>query len=355
MKSKVTAIANSLAAIIIIVIIIVAGVGIYYSSTLSSGKTTTVVSSATTTPTALIPISIALATPAQFSQLDIFIAQQEGFFAQNGLKVTLDEVQGAPPMFAALTSGSTQFAAFGWTDVVNLYLHGEPVQSVFDFNYAPGFILEGNPGSPYTSIASLQGQNVGVAAPDLTQFLMMAIFNDSGYNPNTFAHFVYVGIGGSAYAAVKAGTVVAALQSTPFAIEQLEDGNASQVFNMASYPVADFAAPLLDGLSGYMAANPGIVHAMVKSLLEAAQYVHSNEAGTLALCSKIYQGVPAAALQTMYTNNVPMMPANGTAPLTAFKAAWALDLEGNVVNSTTSFTKLYQATVNDTYITQALG
>lgn len=353
MTSKVRAMANTTAAVIIIIIIILAGVGVYFSFALSTGKTTTIISPST--PSSLTPISIALAAPPQFVQLPVYVAIDQGFFAKNGLNVTLDGVQGAPPMFAALTSASVQFGLFGWTDVVTLYERGEPVQSVFDSAYSGAFTLVTNPGSPYTSLASLKGQNVGVAAPDLTQFMVQAELNASGYNPNAYLHFAYVGLGGSAEAALKAGTVVATLQIDPITTALLQAGNVSITYDMRNSPVTEIPAPLLVGLSGYIKDNPTIVQNVVKSLLEADQFIHSNESGTVQVALKTYQGVSQAVLQSMYTTYLPVIPINGTAPLRAYRAAWNLDLIGGIVNSTQSFQAAYNATVTTKYITQAGG
>lgn len=364
MISKKKAISNTLAAAVIIVIIIIAGVSVYAVSqtsgktvtstvTVTPGASTTTTVTTSTTPAQLTPISIALATPAQFVQLPVYVAIDQGFFAQNGLQVTLDGVQGAPPMFAALTSASTQFALFGWTDVVTLFERGEPIQSIYAFAYSGAFTLVTNPGSPYTSLASLQGQNVGVAAPDLTQFMVQAELSAHGYNPDTFLHFVSVGLGGSAEAALKAGTVVSTMQIDPITTSLLLAGNASITFDMRNSTVAEIPAPTLVGLTGYINNNPTIVKAVVKSLLQADQFIHNNKAGTIQVALKTYQGLSQTVLNSMYDTYLPTFPINGTAPLYTYQNAWNMDVIGGIVNSTQSFQTAYTSTVSTSWITQA--
>jgi len=356
MTSKVKAIARTTTAVIIIVVIIVAAVGIYYAATVTSTKSTSTTTS--TTSTALTPITIAYVAPAQWLQLPLFIAQYNGYFAQNGLKVSLDGMSaGGPPEFAALTSNSVQFALFGWSDTVTLWSQGEHVQSLYAFAYSGAFSLVTNPGSKYTTLASLQGQNVGVNGADLTQWLTMAAINASGYNPTTFCHFVDESIGGASLAALKAGTVVATLEIDPITTTLIQAGNVTMTYDMRTNPVTEIPAPALVGMSSYVNANPNIVSAVVKSLLEAAQYIHSNETGTLNLLTSnnVYSGTPTSIMQSMYTLYLPVMPINGTAPVSKYHNAWDTDLLAGIVNSTSSFQTAYDQTVNNSFITQNGG
>jgi len=353
MTSKVKAIARTTTAVVIIVVIIVAAIAIYYAATATSSK-----SSTTTTSAAPTPITIAYVAPAQWLQLPLFVAQYNGYFAQNGLKVSLDGMSaGGPPEFAALTSGSVQFALFGWSDTVTLWAQGEHVQSLYAFAYSGAFSLVTNPGSKYTTLASLQGQNVGVNGADLTQWLTMAAINASGYNPSTFCHFVDESIGGASLAALKAGTVVATLEIDPITTSLIQSGNVSMTFDMRTFSATEIPAPALVGMSSYISANPAVVNAVIKSLLEADQYIHSNQAGTvnLMVSNSVYSGVSSSILQSMYTEYLPVMPVNGTAPLSKYHNAWDTDLLAGVVNSTSSFQTAYDQTVVNTYITQNGG
>lgn len=350
MTSKVKAIARTTAVIVVIVVIIVAAIAIYYAATVTTSKTTS-----TTTAAALTPISIALVAPAQFVQLPVYIALYDGYFAQNGLKVTLDGVSAGPPMFAALTSKSVQFTMDGWSDTVTLWGQGEHVQSIFAFAYSGDFSLVTLPGSKYTTLASLQGQNVGVNGADLTQWMTMAAINASGYNPNAFCHFVDVQIGGASEAALKAGTVVATLEIDPITTALIQAGNVTMTYDMRNNPVTEIPAPALVGLSSYVNANPKVVNEVIKSLLEADQFMHSNETGALAVATQAYQGVSMTILESMYTTYMPVMPVNGTAPVAKYHNAWDMDLLAGTVNATSNFQTAYGQTVNNTYIADNSG
>jgi len=345
MTSQVKAIARTTAVIVVIVIIIVAAVGIYFASTLSSSKT-----SSTTTSTTLTPISIALVAPAQFVQLPVYVALYDGYFARNGLKVTLDGVSAGPPMFTALTSQSVQFTMDGWSDTVTLWNQGEHVQSLFAFAYSGDFSLVTLPGSKYTTLASLQGQNVGVNGADLTQWMTMAAINASGFNPTTFCHFVDEQIGGASEAALASGAVVATLEIDPITTALIQGGNVTMTFDMRNNPVTEIPAPALVGLSSYINANPTVVNEVIKSLIEANQFIHTNETGALAAAVQAYQGVSMTILKSMYTTYMPVMPINGTAPISKYHNAWDMDLLAGTVNSSESFQTAYDQTVINTYI-----
>ncbi|HUI86889.1 MAG TPA: hypothetical protein VLY21_07015, partial [Nitrososphaerales archaeon] len=169
--------------------------------------------------------------------------------------------------------------------------------------------------------------------------------------------FVDESIGGASLAALKAGTVVATLEIDPITTSLIQSGNVSMTYDMRTSPVTEIPAPALVGMSSYIGSNPKVVNAVIKSLLEAAQYIHSNEAGTLSLLTSnnVYPGTSNSIMQSMYTTYLPVMPVNGTAPISKYHNAWDTDLLAGIVNSTTSFQTAYDQTVVNSYITQNGG
>lgn len=325
-------------AVIVVIIIVIAG-GTYAGIALTHKPSTTTT-------------HITLGIPGPFDQvaeLELFVAQSQGFFQQNGLNVTLDFIAGAPAMMAAMTSGSVQFTMPAWSDVLSTYEEGISLQSFFIASSSAEFVLLSLKGSPYTNISSLKGQNIGVVAPDITTFLPELAIMNAGYNVSTFGKFADVLIGGVAQAALEAHDVVCMETLDPQAAELVANGTDQVVFNFATNTSYNLPSNALTCLKVYANENPSIVKDLVHSLLEAATYIHSNESGTLQIMQKTYE-VNSTLAQEMYNAYLPTFVENGIVPMSDYQFAYHMDIVGGTVTASENLTTAYNALVNDTVI-----
>lgn len=337
MKKRSRAISKIVIAVIAAVIIVIAGVGIYF---VTIPKTTSSMN-----------VTIGYVQPPHWSSLPLYVAMDEGYFHQNGINVTLEGFSGGPPLASALTSGSIQFGLFAWDGVVTLHNHGASVQSVATWSDGASFSLITKSGSGIHSLADLKGKTVGVAADDLTQWIMQYLLNESGYNPNTYVHFVYVGLGAGALAALQANNAQAVLQFTDEAIQLVNTGNYSMVYDLTTDPSLVYPANV-NALSSYISSNPAAVKGVVKSFIEANQFIHNNQNASLQILEGLFPSYPKSSMQNLFQSYLNYWPSTGVAPLSAFNHDWSYNVIGSVVNAT-QFSQVYNATVNYQYTSSA--
>src|ERR1700754_2419388 len=66
------------------------------------------------------------------SMAPIYLAQDKGYFAKNGLDFTFTEISSGKLGVAALLSGSAQFVDLGVDDVVNLHNQGKGIKLFYN-------------------------------------------------------------------------------------------------------------------------------------------------------------------------------------------------------------------------------
>ena len=94
-------------------------------------------------------------------QEPIFVAKDAGFWAKNGLDVSMTRVGGTAQV-PAITSGEAQFANTGATEVTSAVLNGAPLVMIGTLSDLPIFDLYAN--KKYPKLADLTGQTIGITA-----------------------------------------------------------------------------------------------------------------------------------------------------------------------------------------------
>jgi ABC-type nitrate/sulfonate/bicarbonate transport system substrate-binding protein len=128
------------------------------------------------------PISVKAAYPQVTAAVaPIYVAADQGFFDQNGLRVELSQVTG-PNQVAALGTGELQFGVLGANEVSNADAGGADLVMVATVSDYPIFSLYAQP--KYASIQELAGQAIGVTGPgtatDAAAHLFLRHFNLEG-------------------------------------------------------------------------------------------------------------------------------------------------------------------------------
>ena len=103
-------------------------------------------------------------------------AQQQGFFAKEGLNVCYNQVSSSQQQINSLLSGQYQFIASTADNAVNQYVNNnEPVQIVAGGDQGAGLDLIVNTANGIHSIADLKGKTVAVDAPNSGFVLVLTL------------------------------------------------------------------------------------------------------------------------------------------------------------------------------------
>jgi NitT/TauT family transport system substrate-binding protein len=163
-------------------------------------------------------VHIAVGGKASFYYLPLTIAEQQGYFKDEGLNVKISDFAGGSVALRAVVGGSADVVSGAYEHTINL-------QSKKQFFRA--FVLQGRLPQIAFGVASakagqvksykdLKGLKIGVSAPgSSTHNLVKQLLAKGGLDPNKDAAIVGVGLGAQAVAAIKSGQIDAISNTDP--------------------------------------------------------------------------------------------------------------------------------------------
>ena len=225
-------------------------------------------------PQTLEKVTIAQAFEV-FLYAPLYVAEEQGFFKDEGLDVTITTAGGDEKAFAALLSGDAQFAVGDPTFVAVSGEKGQPGKVI-------AAVLRGVPfwgvakKSSIGTIANPSGLNgYSVAtfpAPSTAYVLQKKMFQAANIKPN-----IKETAFGSLLAALDTGAVDIALELEPNVSTAIKNGD-HVVFSLNDY-YPEFAITGMTALPSYVEQNPETTQKAVNALQKAMVYIrqHPNE------------------------------------------------------------------------------
>ncbi|MCF3936253.1 ABC transporter substrate-binding protein [Acuticoccus sp. M5D2P5] len=148
------------------------------------------------------PITVVVPNPSAINNFPLFVAIGEGYFADEGLEITVEAVNGSASVLQTMAAGQAQIGNPGPGPLLNARARGEDV--VFIYNQFPKSIfgLVVNEKADVDDIADLKGTVVGVGTADGAEVAFArGILAGAGLEEGTDYEFLPIGDGGTAAAA----------------------------------------------------------------------------------------------------------------------------------------------------------
>jgi len=163
----------------------------------------------------LTKVTFVQPSPSAINSFNVFVAIGEGFFAEEGLDVSVEAINGSGAVLQALSSGQAQFGRPGPGPV--LAARGRDVDVVFIYNFAAksnfGVVVPAD--SPIQAPADLKGKVIGTGTADGAEVgFARNVMSGAGLTDGTDYTFLTVGDGGPATAAFSSGEIDAYSAST---------------------------------------------------------------------------------------------------------------------------------------------
>ncbi|MEA2513800.1 MAG: NitT/TauT family transport system substrate-binding protein [Thermomicrobiales bacterium] len=229
----------------------------------------------------------------------VFVAKEKGYFAEQGLDVSLEIFQGADPV--VLTASGELDVAIGGAGPAfwNALAQGLPIKVI-----APGH-AEGNPvatplmiskasceSGAITSVADLKGKKVSVNARGATEYWLAQALGTAGLTLDDIdlqtLRFP------DAVAALASGAVDAAMVGEPLAAKAEQDGIGVRL--VTDFPVQDVQPTVIFANEGFLKDNPEAATGLVAAYLKACRDLTGtgfNDPLHLAIIEQ-YTKVPSA-------------------------------------------------------------
>lgn len=235
-------------------------------------------------------VHIAVGGKAAFYYLPLTIAEQLGYFKDEGLKVRISDFKGGSAALRAVVGGSADVVSGAYEHTISLQAKKQHFQA---------FVLQGRlpqialglttaKAASFTSLKDLKGMKIGVSAPgSSTHNLVKQMLTKAGLDPEKDVSIVGVGTGAGAIAAIKGGQIDGLSNVDPV-MTKLEQEGAIKVIadtRTAKGTQEIWGAPLPAGCLysplEFVRKNPNTIQALTNAIVRANRWIANASATDL--------------------------------------------------------------------------
>jgi NitT/TauT family transport system substrate-binding protein len=235
--------------------------------------------------------------------LPLYVAIDEGFFAQQGIDLT-KETAGAPSVaLSAVISGSAQFSIHGpeWTAIAAS--KGAPVDIIANVVNGAAVWIATTPDFKFTSVKDLKGQKVVTGLmPTTSTSLFIKLLKENGMDAKTDVDMIQVAIGS------EPGPFVAKQADIAVMYEPgLDQVVAKGMKVVLGFPKS-YGAYAFSAVTARNDVDPDTAQRVVNAMEMAMRFMPKNEARTAEIAKKEFPtldpAVVEAAVKRMLSDGV---------------------------------------------------
>ncbi|HTD20074.1 MAG TPA: ABC transporter substrate-binding protein [Ktedonobacteraceae bacterium] len=324
--------------------------------------TTTTTTTANGTTTTITHLKIMVGGLSKQIYLPNMLTQQLGYFAQEGLDVTLiDEASGQSSENQVL-AGQVDAGSGSYNHTIELQALGKQMEAVVLLNVAPGEaeIVSAKAASQIHSVKDLKGKNLGVTELGSgTQTLTTALLHNAGITPDQ-VHFVPVGAGDTFIAALQQGRIDAGMTTEPTISRILSTGVGKVLVDLRT-PQSTQAAlggpyPFISLFmnNGYVNSHKDVVQKLVNAYVKTLKWMHTHTAAEIAdkMPADYYAGNKALYV-TALQNQMAIFSPDGLMPAGAPQSVLNTEYQSNLVPKSKSID--LNSTYTNEFVSKANG
>jgi NitT/TauT family transport system substrate-binding protein len=235
-------------------------------------------------------LQIGVGGRAQIVYMPLTLADQLGYFRDEGLSVKIDDLKAGSEALKAMLIGSVDVVAGFYEETIRAQTGGRLVETFMTLDACPGLVLMVGKQhqDQVKSIRDLAGHPLGVTSPGSPAEEMVRYLLKRNEMAPDGVPVVTIGSGSTAIEAITSGQVWAGVTVEP-AASQLESGGSvyvlydtrtvegtRQVFG-GNWPAGGFYAP-----AEFVKQNPRTVQALVRAGVKALKYIKANAPSEIA-------------------------------------------------------------------------
>ena len=221
--------------------------------------------------------------------LPLTVAEQRGYFKDEGLDITIVDFAGGARALQAVVGGSADVVSGAFEHTVNMQFKGQPMRAFVLQGLAPQIVLgvstKTMPG--YKTLADLKGKKIGVTAPgSSTNVMVNFLIAKAGLKPSDVS-IIGVGAAQGAVAAMTAGQIDAISNLDPV-VTLLQRAGAMKVVSDTRDPKEAervFGGPMPAGClyapQSFIDKHPATVQALANALVRADKWIQGAGAGEI--------------------------------------------------------------------------
>src|ERR1700744_2618230 len=247
-----------------------------------AGSSGTTASSTAAPATTTITIGLPNSTPS-FANSDVAVAQAEGYFAQEGLNVKVDNLASGVPVVQGVVGGSLNIGASSIEPVVTAAPSGAPIQIVGA--YANKLTVDMVTPKTIASPAQLRGQRLGIQQVGAFREGMTRMVIE-GEGLTTSDGTDLPGASSAYISELLAGEIQSGVLQEEQTLTALKKDSSLHV--LVNYEQADpnyFYGTYVVSKS-WLAGNQATLEKFLTAITMAHRFMYSNEAATVSIVAK---------------------------------------------------------------------
>jgi NitT/TauT family transport system substrate-binding protein len=234
-------------------------------------------------------VTIAVGGKNLFYYLPLTIAEQLGYFKDEGLDATIVDFAGGSRALAAVVGGSADVVSGAFEHTVNMQFKGQPMRAFVLQGAAPQIVLGINPKTMpnFKSVADLRGKKIGVTAPgSSTNIMANFVLAQAGLKPSDVS-IIGVGASSGAVAAMRSGQIDAISNLDPVITLLQRSGDLKIVADTRIVAESEkiFGGPMPGGClyapQPFIDKNPNTVQALANAMVRANQWIQRAGPGDI--------------------------------------------------------------------------
>jgi NitT/TauT family transport system substrate-binding protein len=221
--------------------------------------------------------------------LPLTVAEQLGYFRDEGLDVNIVDFAGGARALQAVVGGSADVVSGAFEHTVNMQSKGQFMRAFVLQGLAPQIVLGVNPKTmpDFKSIADLKGKKIGVTAPgSSTNVMVNFLLAKAGLKPGDVS-IIGVGASQGAVAAMTSGQIDAISNLDPVITLLQRGGHLKIVSDTRDPKEAErvFGGPMPAGClyapQAFLDKNPNTAQAMTNAIVRANKWIQAAGPGDI--------------------------------------------------------------------------
>lgn len=226
-------------------------------------------------------ITIAVGGKSLYYYLPLTIAEQLGYFKDEGLNVKIVDFQGGSRALQAVVGGSADVVSGAFEHTISMQAKKQAMTAFVLQGRAPqlAMVVSTKKMPNYKQLSDLKGKKIGVTAPgSSSQMVANYILAKGGLGPKDVA-FIGVGSSSGAVAALRSGQIDALINLDPVITLLTRNGDAKvvadtrKVAESESFFGGTLPAGCLYAPTSFVEKNPKAVQALTNAIVRADEWL----------------------------------------------------------------------------------
>ncbi len=228
-------------------------------------------------------VHVAVGGKSSLYYLPLTIAEQLGYFKDEGLDVRISDFAGGSQALRAVVGGSADVVSGAYEHTLNMQPKGQYLQCFVQQGRAPQIAIGVSKAKAqsYRSAKDLKGLKIGVSAPgSSTHMILNHLLSTAGLKPSDVS-IIGVGLGAAAVTALKTGQIDAISNTDPTMSKLEQDGDVKIVADTRTMKGTEqvLGGPMPAGCLyapvDFIRKNPNTVQALTNAIVRADRWIHA--------------------------------------------------------------------------------